>query len=152
MVKIKYFNRIQSFFGLIDYDIYFDELNIAYIIANRALTEKTKINMAFDYRKSPIVTLNNALQGQTTRSLSDLHKIHSKKEMRQLAKDRAVVSKNVTVGLSQEVSDKWQITGDATVYNTSSSSASGGVPATESTGDDYYFSLNAMGNNLIKKK
>jgi len=149
--EIKYFNRIQSFFGLIDYDIYFDELNIAYIIANRTLTEKTKINMVFDYRKSPIITLNNALQGQTARSLSDLHKIHSKKEMRQLAKDRAVVSKNVTVGLSQEVSDKWQVTGDATVYSTSSSSASGGVPATESTGDDYYFSLTAMGNNLIKQ-
>ena len=69
--ELRYFDPTRSFFSLVDYDIHFKELNIWQLLGNWTLPDKTTVNLVVDYRKSPILTTNNALMGQTVISIDE---------------------------------------------------------------------------------
>ena len=148
--EVRYLDDTKSFFGLVDYDTYFDSLNTLLLVINWNLPDQTNINLRYDYRSSPILTLSNALIGQDADTIDDLKNIYSTNEMKQLAKDRSSTSQLLTLGGSRPLHEKLQLTGDITVSHISSTDESGGVDAIPSTGYEYFYNIQFVGSNLIK--
>jgi len=147
--EVRYFDPKKSFFTLLDYDIFFDELNIFLFNGNWTLPSKTTLNLMYDYRRSPLLTTNNAIQGQGVEELDDLFDRFTDDELKTLAEDRSAISKSVTFGVTQELTDNAQLTGDFTISRLEGTVASGGVDTVPGTGNDYYCSMQLINNNVF---
>ena len=148
--ELRYFTPGRSLFGLVDYDVYFNALNIFYAIGSWNLDDQNSFNVVLDYRKSPLLSTSNALQGQTVTTVQGLTGLFSDQQIKQLAIDRTATSKSLTGGVSHVVDSHWQVGGDITVTTLSGTPASGGVDATPSAGPDYYYNLQFVGADLYK--
>jgi len=148
--EVRYFTPGRSLFGLLDYDVYFNKLNIFYTLGSWSLNDATSVNMVLDYRKSPLLSTSNALQGQTVTSIDLLRSSFTDAQLKQLAMDRTATSKSATAGVSHVLDSHWQVAGDATVTTLSGTPASGGVDATPSSGPDYYYNVQFVGSDLLK--
>jgi hypothetical protein len=149
--EVRYFRPNRSAFGLVDYDVGYNELNIALLTGNYIFLDQTTINLSLDYRRSPILTTTNATQGQTTDSLSALLETRSEDEVRQLALDRSAISRSVTLGASRPLDSTFQVSADVTASSLSGTDASGGVEASEGTGLELFYSAQLIGSSVIKE-
>lgn len=149
--EIRYFNAGRSFFTLVDYDISYDQLNIAIMSANWVFENKATAGLTVDYRNSPSLATTNALQGQGVEEVSDLLQTLTEEEVRALAEDRTARSRSATLTASYPLGESFQIGGDVTVTNLSDTPASGGVPETPGTGYEFYYSTQLIGNSLLMK-
>lgn len=149
--ELRYSQANRSLFALLDYDIYFNALNTFFVFGNWIFPDKTSINVTLDFRKSPILTTSNALQGQTVGSVSGLLGLYTKDEVKQLAKDRTADSRTYTVGVTRPINRMLQVSGDITMTSLSGTPASGGVLAIDGTGNDLFYSLQLIGLSLIKQ-
>jgi len=149
--ELRYFDPTRSFFSLVDYDIHFKDLNIWQLLGNWTFPDKTTVNLVVDYRKSPILTTNNALIGQNVTSIDELQDSFSSSELYDLARDRTATSKLVTLGVSRPMDEHMQFSFDITALNLSATDASGGVEAMEGTGNNYIYNLQLIGSNLINQ-
>lgn len=135
--------------ALVDYDLSYQTVNTAMALGNWRLSDRTSVNFLADHRVSPILTTLNALQGQAVDDLDELHETLSQEEIRQLAEDRSAFSRIYTLGASHSINQIWQVTGDVTLSNLSETEASGGVPASEGTGNELFYSLRTSASNLL---
>ncbi len=147
--ELRYFNDGVSLFGLVDYDVYFNEPNIAYLIGSGNLSDETTVSVIADRRRSPLLSVSNALIGQTDSTLSDLRQVYSETELKQLALDRSAISTSYTASVSQAISTRFRISGDLTSAELTSTPASGGVEAIPGSGPDWYYNLQLIGSDLI---
>ncbi|MEN8256787.1 MAG: hypothetical protein ABFS09_02890 [Thermodesulfobacteriota bacterium] len=155
--EIRFFHPNATFFTLTDYDIYYDKLNTFLFNGNITFPNKTMINMMADYRNSPILSINNALQGHVGyTSISDLAPLYSEDELKEIAINRTARSKTFMLGIVQPLTSKLQISADATASKLSSLDAfetSRGIrlEAVPGTDYDYYYSLQLIGSSLLKE-
>jgi tetratricopeptide (TPR) repeat protein len=148
--EVRYFDPSLSFFSLVDYDTSYKQLNTALLTANWLLPSKTSLNMSVDYRNSPILMTGNALQGQPVYDIGALQLLYTDDEIRQLALDRTATSTSYTLGITQPLTQKLQLSGDVTASRFSSTPASGGVAAQPGTDMEFYYSMQLIGSSLIK--
>ena len=149
--EIRYFDMEKSFFTLIDYDVFYNDLNIFLFIGSLTVKEGTKLNLVVDYRNSPILTTTNAIQGQGVEVLDELSSTFSDSELKQLAEDRTAESKSVTIGITQQLNKTWQVIGEITATEFGDTKASGGVEAIPGTGTEYYYSTQLIASDLFYK-
>jgi len=148
--EARYFHPKRSFLTLIDYDVSFKELNLFIFSGDFVFPEKTRWHLTLDYRKSPILTTSNALQGQQgANDVSDLLKTLSEDEVRQLARDRTAKSKSLIFSVTQELNDQFQLNGEFSASKLSGTPASGGIPAAPSTGVDFFYSAQLIGSSIF---
>lgn len=147
--EIRYFDANKSVFALVDYDIEFDELNTVLLIGNMTLARGTNFSVTADYRNSPTLTLRNALSGQQKQRIEDLLDIYTEEELRQFALDRTAKSEFINAGVTQPLSDVYQLTANVSMTNFSSTPESGGVPALEGTGDEFSYDIGLIANSLF---
>ena len=147
--EVRYFDRQKSFFNLIDYDTVFNELNIFLFNGYWNFSTKTTLNLIYDYRRSPLLTTNNALQGQMVGELSDLFGTFTQEELRQLAKDRSAISKALTFGVTQELKKDVQLTGEVTLSEFGGTNTSGGVEGVPGTGTDVSYLIQSIFTNAF---
>jgi len=150
-MEVRYFHPNRSLLGLLDYDIHFGDLNTALFLGNWTIPKWVTVTATADYRKTPVLTTSNALQGQPVQSIDDLQALFSNAEIKDLAEDRTSSSRTLTLGLSRPLSTKLQLTGDVTMTRLSGTSSSGGVEGTDSTGNEFFYSAQLIGNSLIKQ-
>jgi hypothetical protein len=150
--EVRYNDRTKSIFGMIDYDLNFNEINILQLNANLIFDRGRTAYMNAFLRKAPVLATSNALIGQTASSIEELQQTLSIEQIYQLARDRTADSATITVGGSQPISEKFQANADITFSKVDGTEASGGVPATPSTGTDYFISAQIVGNNLILRR
>ena len=148
--ELRYFEANKSLMALIDYDLFFSELNTLLVIANWTLPDKTAFNTVLDLRQSPILTTSNALIGQTAETLDQLQGLYSKQEMIELARDRTADSRSYTLGVSRPLNETYQASGDVTITSLSGTPASGSVEAMADNGNDYFYSLQLAASDLLK--
>lgn len=149
--ELRYFDVNRSFFTLVDYDLLYDELNTAQLLANWTATDKTTVNLMLDYRNSPILTTTNALQGQTVLTLEELLASYTEDEIYGIARDRTATSRLATLGMSHPITEKLQVSGDVTLSKLSSTTGSAGVAAVPGTDVEYFYNLQLIGSNLLKE-
>lgn len=151
------FNTLEldsSIFAMVDYDIYYSNLNAAMLLANWDLSTRTTINLHMDYRNNPFLTTTNAIIGQIVggqgvEDLYQLYPIYTLDEIEQLAQDRTAKSQSMILGVTQVLNEHWQVSGELSRFRVDGMVASGGVEASPPSGPDYYYSAQVMGSDLF---
>jgi hypothetical protein len=138
----------KSLFTLIDYDILFNDLNIFLFIGNWNVSENNNINVVVDYRNSPILTTNSAIQGQGVTSLDQLLEQYSEDELQQLARDRTAKSQSVTSSITHQLNLNWQVVGELSYTKYGETLASAGVEAYPASDNEFMYSLQLVGNKV----
>ena len=146
--EVRYRDKNKSLFGMIDYDLFFNEIDIVQFNANLIFDNGRTGYMNAFMRKTPILATSNALIGRPETTLDELKNNLNVEQIYQLARDRTANSQTVTVGGTQQLDDTFQISTDITLSRVDSTIESGGVPATPGTGTDYFLSAQLVGNNL----
>lgn len=120
----RYYEDKDSLFALIDYDVNFKALNAAQVVGTMNAFDASW-NFMLDHRKTPSLSIRNALYGATTSSISVLEQALSASALRDLALQRTATSNMGQVGITKPLSEKWQVGGDVRLTNTTSTAASG---------------------------
>ena len=148
-VELLYFDANKSFFTLVDYDIYFDQLNTFLFIGSWNLRDESKLNLTLDCRNSPVLTKTNAIQGQGVTSLGALFDVYTDDELKQLALDRTAISETLTSGWVEQFGEDWQLIGEVTGTKFGETPASGGVEVMPATDWEFYYNTQVIGNSVF---
>jgi len=109
------FSDSGNFFGTIDYDTLFEEVNIYLMRGQYKVSDKSTVLLSLDHRKNPLLEAGNALIGDTTStSLEDLQNTLTDDEIIARALDRTGESTTVTLGLNNSLTTDTQINGNIT--------------------------------------
>ncbi|MEI6437306.1 MAG: tetratricopeptide repeat protein [Candidatus Omnitrophota bacterium] len=153
--EMRYFDMQKAFFTMLDYDTYFKQINIASFNGHWSLPTKTSLTFAGDYRKTPLLTVNNSVQGTGFVEISDLTDRFTRKELRQLALDRTTNSKSLSAGISQDLRANLQWTADVSVSaieGTMSTPAITLVEGSDAVAPDYTYSTELIASNVFKEE
>ena len=100
--EIRYFNKSTTAFGMVDYDTYFNELNVAMLQSNWQAKNNWSYNLLIDSRKAPYLQLTNSLLAPVNSvsytSVAALAAAEPGIDLVQLAKDRTALSQTVSLG------------------------------------------------------
>jgi len=149
-------------FTIVDYDVKFKQLNLGLLSLGYNFPDTSTLTVTADYRQSPMLTTTNALIGQIFTATSEpvldlggLKPFFTDAQIYQLAKDRTLVSKSVTLAYSRPLTKKLQTNLDFSMTNT------GGTPNTPasagtnevfglpSSGKEYYYGAQLIGSGLL---
>jgi len=147
--EARYVTAKRSAFSLVDYDIDYGALNTLLFTGNWTFPTRTTATLSLDYRKSPVLTTRNALQGQPVLSIWQMLDKFTEDQIRDLAEDRTAASKSVTVGVSHPITDKYQVNGEFRASGVSGTPSSGGVSGTPSTGAEFFGSLQFIASGFF---
>jgi hypothetical protein len=154
-MEARYFNSDSSGLGLLDYDSYFNELNILLLQTNWKGKNDLTYNVVVDYRKSPLLQLSNVLlapvNGVTYNSISTLSADQPAVDIYQTAKDRTATSRSFSGGVTKSLSKTVQLSGDLSLSDVSGIPASEGQPAVAGTGLLTTLSGRVIANNWLLK-
>ncbi len=149
----RYFDETKFAFGNVDYDIHFQRLNAAIFSGSWILPDKSTIYGGADYRRTPYLSTWNALLNQPFATLYDMLKVQTNEQLQQLALDQTPIYKSAMLGFSHPLTDKLQVSADATVVNLSQPIVPLGLDpslAALPAGNEYYYSTQFIGNNIVK--
>ena len=114
--EIRYAGEKTYSFVYLDYDVAFGSLNTFLASSSYRWSPDTDFRVLIERRNSPILTMQTALQGQTTvTTLTRLKQHRSNKRIRELAQNRTSVSWSGTIGATHRPNTRYQISTDLTV-------------------------------------
>ncbi len=149
-VEVRYFDDKKNVFGLLDYDTAFKAVNIAMAQGNMQTSFGSNFFFLADHRKSPMLLITTALQGETQPTIQALlNSGISAEELRRRAALLTADSNVLQVGVTHPLSTKWQIGGDVQVSNVSATQGTAAVPATPASGNRVAYSVQAHGNSVF---
>jgi len=149
--ELRHFSRRVTFYSIMDYDISYQVLNNVLGNIRYQLLPRTTLGVNLNYRRSPLVTTTNALQGQQVATLADLLLTKTEAEIRQLARDRTAQYASATASLTQKLTKKLQLSVDYTRSRLSSTKSSDGVTGTQGTGYEDFISTQLIASDWIRK-
>jgi hypothetical protein len=148
--EFRYFERGRFLVGFLDYDLYFQELNLAQLVGNWQVAPSTLLTTFLSHRTVPTLMTQNALQGQLADELSDLVGSFSKSELRQLAKDRTARSTTLNFGVNQDLGHRLQLALDFSATNYSGTDDSEGVSGIDGTGFEFSYAAQLIWDDFLK--
>lgn len=155
-IEARYFTPKFNAYGILDYDVKYSKLNLGLLTLNYTFEDTSSLSMTADYRQSPLLTTHNALIGQVDPitfdpilNLQDLQNFYSDSQIYQLALDRTMVAKSLTLSYSRPLTKKLQTNFDFTLTDTGGTPASGGVDAMDATGTEYFYGAQLIGSGLF---
>lgn len=161
-LEAHYFDQQRSYMTQVEMDTIYHKINLATFQGNWSKESGENYYMTIDHRRSPPMALN--LQGQYTQSLKELlgTNVISLRTLRENAVALSPISNMLSVGVSRPFSSSLRFATDFRVSNTAGTGAytsvtkdgGGGIlidtlSATASNGNQYAWSAQAIGNNLI---
>ncbi len=149
--ELRYYDDRRSLVSLVDYDIGYGTLNNAVAFGNWSFDNDLTLNATFDYRRAPFLLTETALTGQPVKTIDELLLLFSEDEIRQLAEDRSADLTTITLGFSRPLYERFQISADVTASDLGGTTASGGVPALDGLGADYFYNFSVIGSSLFKE-
>ncbi|MDE2435264.1 MAG: SPOR domain-containing protein [Sphingomonadales bacterium] len=158
----RYVKRRFNAYTMIDYDVKFNRLNLGLFSLNYNFPDNSNFSLTADYRQSPLLTTTNALIGQIDATtfqaipdLAGLKPFFTDAQIYQLAKDRTLTAKSVTVTYSRPITKELQVSAD---FNMTDTGGTPGTPASSgtlqvdplpATGKEYYYGLQLIGSGLL---
>lgn len=149
--ELHYFDQGRFAAAFLDYDFYFQELNLAQLIGNWQVTQSTLLTTYLAYRRVPALTAQNALLGQAADGLGDLQDEFSQSEIKDFARDRTAKSTTLTFGVNQFLTDDLQFSLDFTAADYSGTQASEEFGAIDGTGFEFSYSSQLIWNNFLRQ-
>ena len=147
--ELRYFQPGRTIVALADYDLHFKALNNALLLATFALPARWTVTANLDQRKSPSLSLRNALIGQTVSTFDELLRLYPRTELEQLALDRTADSRLYSLSVARPVGERWQWMLDYSSITTAGTPASGGVDEVPDAGTDNAISLQGIASSLF---
>ncbi len=146
--EARYFVPGRTLLAMVDYDIYYQELDAAVVTGSLQLPARWSVSFSADRRRSPVLTTRNALIGQPVQSIDQLLGLFTTDEVEQLARDRTPNSDLFSLSVSRPLGDRFQF--DLEVYGNrfGETVASGNVAATPASGLETTYQLQLSANNL----
>tara|TARA_R110001583_G_scaffold111338_1_gene260392 strand:- start:4105 stop:5841 length:1737 start_codon:yes stop_codon:yes gene_type:complete len=137
--ELSYFKDAVSVFSLVDYDIFFNELNALLFSGSYSTESAQRYSWSLNYRKNPYVGTRNALIGQSIDSFAELQNLFiNDEEILDLALDRTLTSKTASLQFFQPINERYDFSASITWMDLASAPESGGVPAISESGGQYY--------------
>jgi hypothetical protein len=155
--ELRFFEPTKSAFILLDYDTSYSTLNTATFQGNLSAGTERTYSLLLDHRKAPYISTRNALNGASTTSVNDLLSIMNESDLRTLAAARTGASDMAQLGMTQQLSQKWQLGGDIKVSRYAGLPASGTttlegqMAETPGTGNELAISPQLIGSNLFSQ-
>ncbi|MBI3569488.1 MAG: hypothetical protein HY082_00030 [Gammaproteobacteria bacterium] len=150
--ELRYFDPVFTVYSLYDYDTEFATSNIILLQGNWTSGSGTSAHVLFDRRKTPSLTLTNALLGETDTSIKSQLQTKSYEQLKQQALDLTATTDLHSVGVSQALSTRWQLGFDVQSAHTSSTVGTVNQPAQQDTGDIYTYAGNVIGTGLFTQR
>jgi hypothetical protein len=147
--EVHYFVPGRSMIALVDYDLYFKELNNALFIGTVQLPHRWMLNASYDHRRSPSLSIRNALIGQTAVDLDELLRVYTREEIQQFAIDRSAPTDLFSLSASVAAGERWQWTFDVSRIAIGEMESSGGVQSTPALAPEMAYSVLAIGNGIF---
>jgi hypothetical protein len=151
-LELRYLTNGVSLFSLLDYDTLFHTLNTAMLQGTWQGQAKTSYNLLLDWRKAPTLQTSTAVTGEATSSVKQLLQTYSEEELRRRAEALTATSTLASVGITRQFNSTWQLGGDLRVTNVSETEGTTAVPASESSGNVYTVTGQAIGTGLIAQR
>lgn len=150
--ELSYFKNSVSVYSLVDYDIFFNELNALLFSGSYSTESAQRYSWSLNYRKNPYVGTRNALIGQSVDSFAELQNLFiNDEEILDLALDRTLTSKTASLQFFQPINERYDVSASITWMDLSSAPESGGVPAISQSGGQYYANAYLSGRNLYSE-
>jgi len=146
--EFRYFGETRSVWGMVDYDAAFGEIGSFFVQGNWRLPSRLTLTGMIDRRRSPFLSMGNALIGQKESDINVLTAIFSEDELRQIALDRSAENTTMTVGVSTPLSPKLQFNLNASLSTLAGTPESAGVAPTTDT-DYSYYSADLVASSLF---
>ena len=119
--ELRYAANGMNAFGLLDYDVSFNVLNVAMLNGNW-VTEGTTYTFMADHRKTPYLQLTNSLFGTPNATLDSIN-ISNESLLREQAKAVTATSDLFLAGVLHSVTTDWQLGGDVRLNRISGTGA-----------------------------
>lgn len=161
-IEARFLRKNFNAFAIIDYDVKFSTLNLGLLSLNYSFPDGSNLALTADYRKSPLLTTTNALIGQFDTinnvpfaDLRGLRPFFTDPQIYQMAQDRTLTAKTVTVTYSRPLTKKLQLSSDFSMTDTGGTP---GTPATTGTpaigalpamGKEYFFGTQLIGTDVL---
>lgn len=149
--EMQYRNDQGFFYGILDFDTFYEDLNAMTAIVNYRTNDQWVLNITYNFRNSPFLTTQNALQGQAVEDLQELSTIFSDDEIYQLAEDRTGKTQNIVVSSNYQIDDSRQFYTSVSLATTEETESSGGVAESPSS-DSIYLSGEYSVRNFFFEK
>ncbi len=120
---MRYSNKGISLFGMLDYDVLFNELTTANFRWGWRYSKKSKMNLTTNYRY--FLQKSNATSSQPT-DIGEIERCLGEDTALEIAKDKTSKSLNVTLGNSYQFSQDMNVSVDASYFQTIGLAASNG--------------------------
>lgn len=115
--NLRYARKGLSMFGMMDYDVSYNELSLLNTRIGWNYTESNKLN--FSYNRRNLVLTSQALRGAPgILTIDDLLDYLSASEIRKIAAERTAVSETLTIGNSYQFTKDQQFNFDVTALQT----------------------------------
>lgn len=148
--EVNFIDKNQSWLSYLDYDVNFNELNTVMLNANWFGADESHYYVALDYRRSPVLTLSNALIGQTLTELDQLAALgFTDSELEEVALDRSAISQSVSAGTSRRFHPHHRWAVDASLWQLSGLEESVGVPGFDGTDLETNLSVQLISNDIL---
>jgi outer membrane lipoprotein YfiO len=159
---IKYSDPTKFAFGNVDYDLRFRQLNQAVISGSWTFPNKATLFGGADYRRVPFLSSWNVLLNQPFKTLYDFLRNQAaidqplnNDQVNQLALAETPLYKSAMLGFSYPITDKLQVSADATIANLSRTITPASLLdptlAQLAAGNEYYFTTQLIGTNIFKQ-
>jgi tetratricopeptide (TPR) repeat protein len=148
--EVRYFGESVSVWGSVDYDTAFSELSSAFAQGSWRLPGKLTLSGSLDRRRSPFLSLGNALLGQSSQDFDLLAQTLTEVQIRQQALDRSPMTSGATLGLSRPLTPHLQLNINANRSIVDAMPASGDAPATAEA-EYSYFSTDLVSSSLFRE-
>jgi tetratricopeptide (TPR) repeat protein len=150
--ELRYFDPFRTAYSLFEYDLWFNQVNIAMFQGTWQTRGQTAFNVLYDYRRAPPLATTNSVIGQPTTSISTLLQTQSLSQLQQRAAAVTAEVTQVLASVTTPVGASWQLGADFRLTNVGALPAVGDIPATPATGNIYGYTAQAIGNNLYSKR
>ncbi|MFZ5619159.1 MAG: SPOR domain-containing protein [Pseudomonadota bacterium] len=150
-LELRYTDERLSAYGLVDYDVIYDTLNLALFNSTLRLKDDTTINASFDYRYAPTLMTIDAFQGQGVETIDELRAQFgfTDEDIYYLAEERAARMKSGSFTVTHPFSPKLQVNAGVTLTSTEATIDAGGVPGQPGTGVEAYYLGQILATNLF---
>ncbi len=148
--QVQYSTPQRSLVGYVDYDTMFQALNAVALLGTVQLPARWQLVLDLEHRNAPLLTLRNALYGQSAGTLTELARSYSTSQLMGLARDRTAELSTCSVSLLRPLGERFQVSFDFYDLRFSDTPASGGVPAFPG-GDnsDRAYQVQLLGTGLL---
>jgi len=146
--EVRYFGAEQSLWGVVNYDTEFSEIGSIFLQGSLRLPANFTVTGLIDSRRSPFLSLGNAMVGQQVQNFDDLRLLFTEDELRQFALDRSPEVTTYSMGMSRPFTPKLQVNLNASLSTIGATPESAGVPATQES-DYSYYSADLVASSLI---